>query len=283
MATQTPEQLQQIISGYQPNLAQPVLFTIPGEPGQQGNTIDVNGLTEQAVDQSIQQYGGHGPLIGRKSYLQALREKDAVDNPAVDPLKQQLDEYQAENEGLWNKYTDSAVNRFNEEIGRKRSKLMSDEIASGRGGSPVSNYTTGEFDRNVGLSLSGMLGDISKQQAMGQVDLAKTVENIRNSMTQFDKTQELDKNQFQAKLNDANANRLLSQDLARAKMQHETDINTPDDFTKWTGRAKTGLDIFSQMFPMSASASGEGGRGGKSSGRPVPPEVEKALMSMALA
>lgn len=247
---QSPEELQKIVQDY--DTKQNIPFTIV-DPGTAGNTIDVNTLSEGAVDQLIARYGGQPQLIGRKNFLQSQRMQQEATNPPVDPLQARADQYRVQNEGLWNRYTDQATNKFNEEMGRKRGKLLSDEIAAGRGGSPVSNYTTGEFDRNAGMSLSSMLGDISKQQAMGQVDLSKTIENIRNGQDQFNKTYDLEKNQFQAKINEGQADRLLSQDLARAKMQHDTDMNTPDDFQKWNGRVNASLDTANKAFDLGSN------------------------------
>ena len=220
------------------------LFTLPN-----GATINVNTLPEGVVDQLIQQYGGHGPLIGRKSYLEQERNKLPKPKTEEELLNDRMGEYQKTVGDLFGKYRESALNLFNDEQAGDRGKLVEEQVALG--GSlrdPARAYGLADFEKNKALGLSSLIGNISGQEAAGNMDLAKTIENIRSTSSENAKNRLLQRDALTADINNAAENRGLSRYLLDASQRQQRDLSAPDEWTKQLQRIGGVTDIATSMF-----------------------------------
>ena len=221
-----------------------VLFTLPN-----GATVDVNTLPEPVIDQLIQQYGGHGPLLGRKSFLEQERMKQPKPKTEDELLNERMGEYQKTIGDLFGKYRESALSLFNEEQGRDRGKLIEEQIALG--GSlrdPARGYGLEEHGRNKALGLSSLIGNLSGQEASGNMDLAKTIENIRTTTGENAKNRQLSRDTLLAGINQDNESRGLSRYLADAQMRQQRDLAAPEEWEKQLGRIKGITGIATDIF-----------------------------------
>lgn len=253
----TSNQLAQQIGQYDPNGQ--ILYTIPGGPGQPGNTIDVNSLSEPAVDELIAKYGGQGPLIGRKSYLEATRTKNQLDNPVLTPEQEQqarLDKTQGAADAAFGKYTDNAVNIFNREQGKQRGNTIAEQIANGRSiNDPANEYAMNDFNNNYSNGLQSLLGGLGAQQANANLDLSKTIEGIRNTNSENEKSRQLSRDSLTADINNATENRGLSRYLGdmQARTSRDQFGETNNGVDKNLNRALTGSQIFANLMPKKST------------------------------
>lgn len=258
-----------ILEEYDPRQNTP--YTIVDPIAGNNNTIDVNTLSEGAVDQLIQQYGGQGQLLGRKSFLQAGRElkegteKEAAANKDT-ALKQEIERALGANiDELYNNAADFAGSAIERQFAPTRAKAMSEEAALGRLGSPVSAYTTGRLNDAQANALGDTVRGLATQRAAGETDLAKYLQTALagerragEEGDRFNQTLDLNKNQFQSKLNEAAAGRAWD----REKFQAEQTQNREANETDWMDKINKGMNVAGGFVNTAANLYGRGSKGG---------------------
>ena len=302
LLNQTPNTAKwdQAIAQYDPS--KPVMYQIPGGAGQPANIIDVNKLDENQIDELAQKFGPTPELTNRSKFLAAQREKDAALNAPPSEYEQYYNQAQGRATGLQEKldqiFGDQAkygTDLIDQTFAPERSRAISEEAALGRLTSLASKAPGSPIDRvdtRRGNAKTQLLSSLAGNRANAQTDIAKTIEQIFGnqqalglSSDQFTKNYDLGKNQFQANINNAAANRAQKSDLARASLTHDTDMRTPSDWDRVTGQIGGGMDLFSKVFPMQAPG-GEGGAfGGKKKNPSLTgdPASDKAFLSMLMA
>lgn len=269
-----------ILEEYDPRQNTP--YTIVDPIAGNNNTIDVNTLSEGAVDDLIRQYGGQGQLLGRKSFLQAGRElkegtekEEAINKDTA--LKQEIERALGQNvDRLYNNAADFAGSAIERQFAPTRAKAMSEEAALGRLGSPVSAYTTGRLNDAQANALGDTVRGLATQRAAGETDLAKYLQTVLagerragEEGDRFNQTFDLNKNQFQSKLNEAAAGRAWDREKFQAEQTQNREANEEDLMDKIARGARTASSV-SKAFNDTLGAGGNmaylSGGGGSSGG-----------------
>lgn len=165
--------------------------------------------------------------------------------------QKRVDEYNKQISANYDQAGQGLVSSIQHATAPGRSKVIAEEAALGRIGSPVSIPTLSKYDEQTQNAIGSGLTQLKANQASGGVDLAKTIEGIlqserdaRTQSQQFGQTlsergRQFDlSHQLEAILGQSAAN------LAERKRQDAI----PNDTDTLLGRIKTGTDIAKNIF-----------------------------------
>ena len=218
----------------------------------------------------------------------------------MDPYQQIYQEAQGRATGLganladlYNQVRQSGLNQINQAAAPNRQKLLNEQAALGRSGSPISSYNTNMFDTGVNNTMGQFIGGLAQNQIGNQMTLSNQLENILQNARgnlqqghQFGQTLDLENRKFKQDILENQANRELKKQISDSGLAWDRELaaaqgrqnleNQPGLMDKIQKGVTLGNSIFNLLAPTSAVAANMMG-GGKTP--PVDPKAAATLLA----
>ena len=234
------------------------LYTIQTGPNR-GGTIDVDTVPEGVIDQLIAQEGGQPPLLARKAQLEGARAGQGSEEERIkqEVAKATDADLQKRLDSIFGAAEQAGTQKLDDQFATERRRAIAEESALGRGRSnamfaPSSRVS--QIDTRRDNAMSQLFGNLAGSRATGQLDVAKTIQDILSKEKMFGKSIQFDRDKLLAGINENAENRGMSRLFQDQNLRQQRDLSAPEEWEKQLGRVKGITDIGINAFNTGTQA-----------------------------